>query len=383
MTTRYLFALILLTGLHVSYSQTECVSCGLTPPQARNWEGDVSSDWNDANNWENNVLPANPLDAVIDADDYVNPPIISVASTFTPDDVLIRDGGVLTVQADLTIEDDFAIESGGVLQIDGGTVATDDDFNLCAGGRILVTGGTLDNTPLGGSGILRVCVDTPTGQPTPSIDITGGSVVTTTTDTPDGFDIEDFLNISGDGSYSDGDGNTILPVVLFSFSGRAIVKGVQLRWETATEVNNDHFEIQRSIDGLNFETIGIVNGAGTINTPQSYEFLDSTPAATNYYRLRQVDFDGEFEIFPPLKVGFADFQTAYRATYSPTENRLLFSSSNNPKDVRLYDPSGRVVLQYTAIENFDASTAAFSPGIYLLRVVDKSLQSTERFVIGR
>jgi hypothetical protein len=85
-----------------------------------------------------------------------------------------------------------------------------------------------------------------------------------------------------------------LPIELLSFSGKKQNKGVALFWQTATEINNDRFEIQRSTDGRNFTTLAKVAGAGTTTVAQSYEYFDATPAQaiTNYYRLKQVDFDG-------------------------------------------------------------------------------------------
>ncbi|MBK0404882.1 T9SS type A sorting domain-containing protein [Adhaeribacter sp. BT258] len=87
-----------------------------------------------------------------------------------------------------------------------------------------------------------------------------------------------------------------LPVTLTSFTGKLVNKQTELHWATASEKNNDKFLVERSLDGRKFETIGTVKGNGTTNAAQHYTFTDARPAqGTNYYRLKQTDFDGATE----------------------------------------------------------------------------------------
>jgi hypothetical protein len=87
-----------------------------------------------------------------------------------------------------------------------------------------------------------------------------------------------------------------LPVEMIYFNGVAEEGSVQLTWATATEINNDYFPVQKSVDFVEFEVIGKVGGNGTTNERQEYSFEDRNPfAGINYYRLQQVDFDGAFE----------------------------------------------------------------------------------------
>ena len=86
-----------------------------------------------------------------------------------------------------------------------------------------------------------------------------------------------------------------LPVELTHFNAEWVKASIELSWATASETNNSHFRIQRRNEG-NWENIGKVNGNGTTTTPQDYSFIDQHPQqGTNYYRLKQVDFDGSFE----------------------------------------------------------------------------------------
>ncbi len=83
-----------------------------------------------------------------------------------------------------------------------------------------------------------------------------------------------------------------LPVTLLRFMGTNNQCSNELSWITASERNNDRFELQKSVDGRNFATIAVVRGAGNSNSPQTYSFTDNNISKTAYYRLRQIDFDG-------------------------------------------------------------------------------------------
>ncbi|MFP4091196.1 MAG: hypothetical protein ACLFT3_12890, partial [Cyclobacteriaceae bacterium] len=90
--------------------------------------------------------------------------------------------------------------------------------------------------------------------------------------------------------------NNPLPVELVSFTVKMQGDEALLAWKTASERNNDFFEIQRSINGQDWTSLGFVEGAGDSSEPLSYAFTDEQPLyGVSYYRLRQVDFDGAFE----------------------------------------------------------------------------------------
>jgi hypothetical protein len=87
-----------------------------------------------------------------------------------------------------------------------------------------------------------------------------------------------------------------VPVELTSFTGKVADGKVILNWRTATETNNRGFEIERSLDNKSFEKIGFVPGYGTSTKSHTYSYSsDLNSSDKEYYRLRQVDFDGTFE----------------------------------------------------------------------------------------
>jgi hypothetical protein len=102
-----------------------------------------------------------------------------------------------------------------------------------------------------------------------------------------------------------GSSSGTLPVSWLMFTGTRVENGVQLRWSTASELNNDRFEVQRSADGSTFVKVGAVLGNGTTTNISTYTYLDSDAPATGtlYYRLRQVDYDGTDDYSIVVEVG--------------------------------------------------------------------------------
>lgn len=91
--------------------------------------------------------------------------------------------------------------------------------------------------------------------------------------------------------------NIALPIELLHFSGKKVGNKNELYWATSTEINNDYFIIEKSSTGEKFKKIGIVNGAGNSNRLINYSLLDEEVENTiNYYRLKQVDFNGSYTI---------------------------------------------------------------------------------------
>jgi hypothetical protein len=94
-----------------------------------------------------------------------------------------------------------------------------------------------------------------------------------------------------------------IPVELTSFTGAAVQDGVLLNWTTATELNNQGFDIERSIDAQSWQKIAFVPGYGTTTEPKSYSFLDENVSNGTYsYRLKQIDFDGTTAYSPEVMV---------------------------------------------------------------------------------
>jgi hypothetical protein len=171
-----------------------------------------------------------------------------------------------------------------------------------------------------------------------------------------------------------------LPVTLTDFkaqyqgNGKAI-----LEWRTASEQNNDRFEIQRSVDGQNFNAIGTVAGSGTTSHTLTYAYTDQGVDALNadivYYRLRQVDIDGKSELSqvvmvrPKIQNG-ADV----RVWPNPSEGRFqvqLKNAPSGPVKATIYSASGKVI-KTTTFRNVtsEIDLSGQSAGTYFIRLED-------------
>jgi hypothetical protein len=97
--------------------------------------------------------------------------------------------------------------------------------------------------------------------------------------------------------------NTSLPVELIYFDGVGTPSFNRLIWSTESEHNSDYFQIERSIDGVEWETIGTKSASGNSNTKIDYSFIDSfDDFVINYYRLVQVDYNGDYKIYGPIYI---------------------------------------------------------------------------------
>ena len=143
--------------------------------------------------------------------------------------------------------------------------------------------------------------------------------------------------------------NFVLPVELLNFQARNQGKSNFLTWQTASETNNNGFEIQRSAEGKTFESLSFVKGHGTTAEKQSYSFADETPLSISYYRLKQMDFDGKFKYSPVKSVFLRQAKTSTIKIYpNPTSDESylnIISPDETTTSVKLYNANGQIVKQ--------------------------------------
>ena len=172
--------------------------------------------------------------------------------------------------------------------------------------------------------------------------------------------------------------DALLPVELTTFEARAIEKQrVQLDWMTATETDNDRFEVEHSTDGQTFTQLGAVAGAGGSSEEQWYDFVHETPiSGLNYYRLRQIDFDGT-ETLSEVRVVEMTGLSQVSVYPNPTVDELWlkgFAGGN----VRVLDAQGRTVLGQSLLEGQSLNVRALPSGIYLLQLPTETLRWVKR-----
>jgi hypothetical protein len=169
---------------------------------------------------------------------------------------------------------------------------------------------------------------------------------------------------------------SILPISLTHFSATPKADRIELNWATASEQNNDYMAVEKSAEGRRWEEIGRVAGAGTTTLPQSYTLSDDKPLpGLNYYRLRQVDFDGRFEYHKTIAVDFnGGLSGGLHLFPSPAKDHLnvtLPAAAQQDSELWLLDAQGRilqrrVVPQGGAQAVFEVS--ALPEGVYFVRM---------------
>lgn len=188
-----------------------------------------------------------------------------------------------------------------------------------------------------------------------------------------------------------------LPVTLVEFAGRVDNQTNILHWITSSELNNDYFELQRSRDGKTYETIAEIRGNGTSGTSHFYSYRDKSPyTGRNYYRLKQVDFNGEFTISDQIVVLVNKVLTegiTLEAYPNPTDdsniNLNISTGDLAPVRVRMMDVYGRVYFEevYTPEQLLRSikveASERLKQGVYIVLVEQGSQKSQRRVVINR
>ncbi len=174
---------------------------------------------------------------------------------------------------------------------------------------------------------------------------------------------------------------SMLPVRGLKFHVRSNHNKVLLEWSTEAETNCELFEVLHSIDGLNFISLGKVNGNGTTDNKSNYRFTHYTPAdGVNFYRLKQVDIDGRYELSAIKQV---ELNNSATATVQPNPARssiTVFLSGNTTREkVNIYNIAGNLVG--SGFFNGDKcvlDVSTLRPGVYLVKIGNGT--NTLRFI---
>ncbi len=178
-----------------------------------------------------------------------------------------------------------------------------------------------------------------------------------------------------------------------------------IEWETASEINNDFFAVQASTDGIEYVTVGTVEGAGTSNERNKYSFLHRNPEKITYYRLKQVDDDGSFEfsmIFPIIRE-MKEKPGIMTVGPNPVSNEVNLEFSydrNQPVEIMIYNMKGQLVQAANlhnghasgghshnetsssnheyGYTNFTMDVQHLSPGLYFITLVNGNLIETKK-----
>lgn len=182
-----------------------------------------------------------------------------------------------------------------------------------------------------------------------------------------------------------------LPVQFKSFTASKANEGASLRWSTASELNNKGFEVQRSVNGGKYQTLGFVKGAGNSNTIQYYTFTDASAGnGAVCYRLKQVDFNGNSEFSKSACLTMEATKAAAQVITTPNpfngELKVAYNSAEEATaQIEIIDMLGK--SHYNAAQHvskgsndFSINTESLPNGIYFIRITSGQEVTTQRII---
>lgn len=187
---------------------------------------------------------------------------------------------------------------------------------------------------------------------------------------------------NGNGKFDFRDGSIQLPIELIEFKAKLIDKKTQINWTTASEKNNEYFMVQRSANGVDFEDLEKVQGAGNSNTILKYQIYDYMPFdGINYYRLMQVDYDGTTS-FSSIVAVRNDTNKIVQIFPNPSSGIFTINSLDD-LELDIYTMNAQLIysnkVEANSSKKIDLSD--LPKGIYILVYRSNNTTKTRRIII--
>lgn len=174
----------------------------------------------------------------------------------------------------------------------------------------------------------------------------------------------------------------VLPIVLNSFDISCNNDFPEIKWSTSAEINNDYFTIEKSVDALNWEIVAHIQGAGNSNQLINYSYIDESYESNNqtfYYRLKQTDFDGNFEYFNVLPIK-CEGATSPIIFPNPVTSTITISGKEINK-IEIIDVLGRIVKRVISnAVNETINVSDLSNGTYVVKVYETNKISNQKII---
>lgn len=178
----------------------------------------------------------------------------------------------------------------------------------------------------------------------------------------------------------------VTPVTLIDFTAKLANQAVLLQWRSASEQNTARFEIEKSINGTSFTSIGTVQAAGNSSSTKNYSFNDQQSlSGNNYYRLKMIDADGTFT-YSKVVVVRVDGKTTLQVFPNPAKNIIYVQATGNDKNtlVRITDGAGKIVKEQRLVLNgttsFSIDISSLPKGLYYLTLKDASKIQQQKII---
>jgi alpha-tubulin suppressor-like RCC1 family protein len=170
-----------------------------------------------------------------------------------------------------------------------------------------------------------------------------------------------------------------LPIEFLFFQAKILSNQNLLTWQTATETNNQGFEIERSLNGIDFEKLGFLKGVGNSNQIQSYRFIDANPFNVTYYRLKQIDFDGKFDYSNTISIKIGK-EKSIQFYPNPTNGIITIESDAILNaDILIYNTIGKLV-KTTKAQNNTINISDLPKGVYMVSMTNNENRIVKQIV---
>jgi len=361
--------------------------------QENSKDNQFNKSWEVNSTWVDNSAPGytNVGSAVVDMNIYG---YVSLGSSSTPRDLTFEGGhptltftvrDTLVVYGDMIFNTDamtLSVPAGGLLIVFG-KLDVNNKVDIANGGNIVVTGefkltGAQADVTVAGAGTFYAGSystgaqsEVGNGPPDPSLNA--------------GSDLQ--ANLPSVYQFVQNNGATPLPVELIDFSAEFRGNAVNLKWATASELNFDHFSVERSSDGLKFEQIATVRGNGTTKERHDYSYTDYSPLVGNsYYRLKSIDFDGYTEIFNMILVNSKVEKNAVLSPIPVTTSNLSFHLNFEPSsDILVTVTTAAGIERVRGViksSEMDADLGlSLEPGVYIVKMTSLEFNKVSRIVV--
>ena len=173
-----------------------------------------------------------------------------------------------------------------------------------------------------------------------------------------------------------------LPIELVSFTGNVESQSIKLKWQTATEKNNQYFEVQKMNPDYTWNTLDRVAGAGNSTHNINYEAYDYNLNDINYYRLKQVDRTNDFTYSPAISVDYNAKKQAILTIYPiPVTQYLVIDIASKVDKIEIVSSDGDITEpELIKGDHLKINTEGLSTGLYLLKVFTGNDIITKRFI---
>ncbi len=186
-----------------------------------------------------------------------------------------------------------------------------------------------------------------------------------------------------------------VPVELISFTAKVTNNSILLNWNTASELNNKGFEVERSVDKKIWKTLGFIDGNGTSTNSNYYSFSDSKPlTGISYYRLKQIDFDGSFKYYKEVKADNSkllsfNLSQNYPNPFNPATSIEFVLPEKQFVTLKVFDILGnQVAVLLNELKDKGVHTIIFdahnlSSGMYIYKIQTEKYSATKKMILTK